>query len=917
MTFYGAAAEFSLSVGVDSFVGDGSNTAFTLSTTPFNENYTSITINGVTQHKSAYSLYGSVITFSEAPPNGYPIDVVTYYGTNDTTGPYANAAYSHANAAYSAANNATDTWVRNAANSASSYANSAYALANTIASGSAAGAYLHANAAYVSANASANYIAIGTANSAAVYANAAYLAANASINFIALGVANTANQHSISSYRHANAGYVQANTANIHSISAYTHTNAAYTLANTKFASSGGTISGDVNVTGNLTITGQTTYANTTTVLLGDNIITLNADIPMATAPTENAGLEVARGSSTNTAILWNETTDKWTFTNDGTNYSNLGSAAAESYANSAYLAANASVNFIALGTANVALTTANAASSYANSAYTQANANYTSAVTKLTVTNSGSSGYLIDQYTGNNPAIYVSAGETIAFLLNNVTGHPFMIRVSSGGSNYDTGLTHVSTSGVVSTDSSAQAQTSGTLYWKVPFDLAGSTYVYQCQIHSGMVGNIVIQQPVSSVASNTNLAYIQANAAFAAANNAVDTWVRSAANSASSYANGAFTAANNKVSKSGDTITGDLIINGNITVSGCTATLTVETLRVHDSIVDVAYDVTGTPALDAGIRVVRGDLNPVLLKWNESIDKWTFTNDGTNYSNVGSSAAEVYANSAYLHANAAFAVANTGGGAGTDTFAREQANSAYIHANAAFTVANTGGGASTDTYARNTANAAYIQANTALSLNVAVDSFTGDGSNTAFTLTATPFSKNFTTVTLDGISQHKSVYNVSSNILTFSDAPDIGVAIDISTYYGGQQGSGQYQTRTYVGNGSTVNYTVSARTSANSILVMENGVVQTPIADYTLAGTTLTFVTAPASGTNIHIREMSYGSDDATTASLYANGAYLTANSGSSYANSAYIQANSAFSTANTKASTGKAIAMAIVFGF
>jgi hypothetical protein len=69
------------------------------------------------------------------------------------------------------------------------------------------------------------------------------------------------------------------------------------------------------------------------------------------------------------------------------------------------------------------------------------------------------------------------------------------------------------------------------------------------------------------------------------------------------------------------------------------------------------------------------------------------------------------------------------------------------------------------------------------------------------------------------------------------------------------------------------------------------------------LAGTTLTFTTAPTSGTKIQIRELSYGSDDGAVAA--------------SYANSAYIQANSAFSTANTKASTGKAIAMAIVFGF
>lgn len=39
--------------------------------------------------------------------------------------------------------------------------------------------------------------------------------------------------------------------------------------------------------------------------------------------------------------------------------------------------------------------------------------------------------------------------------------------------------------------------------------------------------------------------AYIQANAAFDAANTATDTWVRSAANSASSYANSAYIHAN------------------------------------------------------------------------------------------------------------------------------------------------------------------------------------------------------------------------------------------------------------------------------------------------------------------------------------------------------------------------------------
>jgi plastocyanin len=184
----------------------------------------------------------------------------------------------------------------------------------------------------------------------------------------------------------------------------------------------------------------------------------------------------------------------------------------------------NATINYGNLPTANIVLLTGSAntaiyanislAQSLAAAASSQANSNYVSAVTRLTVTNSGSSAYLIDQYSGNNPSIYVSGGETIAFYLDGISGHPFMIRVSSGGSNYDTGLTHVANNGTVSTGSSAQAQVAGTLYWKVPFDIVGSTYVYQCQNHAGMVGNIVVQQPASFVAANTQLAFNAANSA-------------------------------------------------------------------------------------------------------------------------------------------------------------------------------------------------------------------------------------------------------------------------------------------------------------------------------------------------------------------------------------------------------------------
>jgi methylphosphotriester-DNA--protein-cysteine methyltransferase len=75
----------------------------------------------------------------------------------------------------------------------------------------------------------------------------------------------------------------------------------------------------DLTVSGNLTVSGTTTTVNTETINLADNIITLNSN--EAGTPSQNAGIEVERGSSTNVAFQWNETTDVWEYTVDGTNY--------------------------------------------------------------------------------------------------------------------------------------------------------------------------------------------------------------------------------------------------------------------------------------------------------------------------------------------------------------------------------------------------------------------------------------------------------------------------------------------------------------------------------------------------------------------------------------------------------------------
>ena len=81
-------------------------------------------------------------------------------------------------------------------------------------------------------------------------------------------------------------------------------------------------LANDVVIQGNLTVKGTTTTVESNTVSLGDNILVLNNDV--TGAPSENAGLEIERGTELNVSMRWNETSDRWEFTNDGFTYLNI-----------------------------------------------------------------------------------------------------------------------------------------------------------------------------------------------------------------------------------------------------------------------------------------------------------------------------------------------------------------------------------------------------------------------------------------------------------------------------------------------------------------------------------------------------------------------------------------------------------------
>jgi hypothetical protein len=165
-----------------------------------------------------------------------------------------------------------------------------------------------------------------------------------------------------------------------------------------------------------------------------------------------------------------------------------------------------------------------------------------------------------------------------------------------------------------------------------------------------------------------------------------------------------------------------------------------------------------------------------------------TYARNHANSAYLSQNTTGVYANSAYLsqnttgvYANSAYLSQNTTG---------VYANSAYIHANAAFAVANAGGGAVSDTYARNHANAAFAAANnsggTILNGEIFVtglQSFTSNGQNTQFTLSTTPSSANQLFVYVDGIYQQSDAYSLSNNTITLSEALDANAVLEVRVF--------------------------------------------------------------------------------------------------------------------------------------
>jgi hypothetical protein len=264
------------------------------------------------------------------------------------------------------------------------------------------------------------------------------------------------------------------------------------------------------------------------------------------------------------------------------------------------------------------------------------------------------------------------------------------------------------------------------------------------------------------------NNAYAQANLAYAQANNArsdsnttfatinstfgtINTNITTAntqANNAYAQANLAYAAANNSNLKSGGLISGtlnvtqDIIVGGNLYLSGNTTYINVSTYQVNDPLIYLAANNSLTDSVDIGFiggKNTGGTYSHTGLARDATDTKWKLfdnlpdeahINNIINFANatyatlvanleaqsillngnlvatnVNVNAAYSQANTAYAQGNAAYSQANSA--YGQANLAYTQANNSYSQANLAYTQANT---------ANTQANLAYIQANNSYS---------------------------------------------------------------------------------------------------------------------------------------------------------------------------------------------------------
>ena len=160
---------------------------------------------------------------------------------------------------------------------------------------------------------------------------------------------------------------------------------------------------------------------------------------------------------------------------------------------------------------------------------------------------------------------------------------------------------------------------------------------------------------------------------------------------------------------------------------------------------------------------------------------------------------------------------------------------------------------------------------NIILGANYVIDSFTGSGAATAYTLSTAPGSVANTAVYIDGIYQSKSNYTVLNSVLTFSTAPPLNSAIEVVSGDAIPTGASTTASAVSYNQGGTgsVSRTVQSRLR-DFVSVQDFGAIGNGVTNDAAAFTAAWAATAPQA---VYVPAKSYAITGTVTGKFYSFG--------------------------------------------
>jgi hypothetical protein len=780
------------SIVLDSFSGTGEQTEFILSTVPTSENYTIINIDGVSQLRTSYSLSGNIITFSSPPADGAVIEVMTFNIGSDGGGTLDsfNGNGEQTSFTLSTTPASEDYTIINIDGVLQLH--TSYSLSGNVITFTAPptdGSVIEVMTYNLGSGGGTSNVVVAGSNTQIQFNDDGNLGASENLTFN-----KTTNTFST--------GNVVANsisvTGNITLTDTVTANNA--NISNVL-------ISGNTVTTGNLR-TDNLQYANGTAYVFTTNAAGSNTQVQFNTDNAFSASTNFTFNTTTNTLSVTNIIANGNQLTN--LNASNvIGTVGSSEQANVANIANSVSGS-------NVSGQVSNA--SIAGTVYTNAQPNITSVgtLTDLSVTGNTSTGNLRTdnlQYSNGSPYVFTSnaAGANTQIQFNDANSFAGSANLTFDKTTNTLSVTNIIANGNQLTNINAS-------------NISG-------QVANALVAGTVYtnaQPNITSLGTLTDLS-----------------------------------------------VSGNAVIGGNLTVSGNLKYINVETLAIQDPIIELGGGPNNTPLTtndgkDRGtlLHYYTTEVVDAFMGWDNSNGEFAF---GSNVS----IASEVVTFNSLGNVRASYFLGNgsqlTGVTATTATTAETVTTNAQPNITSLGTLANltvdgianlsnvgnvkiTGGANGQVLSTDGVGNLSWIDqsAGGGNALNITVNEFTGDGTNTSFTLSSTPTSENFTIATIGGTVQPKTVYSLSGNVITFSSPPPNNSIIEVSSFVGSApsspsteiiNGTSNLSIATSNGNiTATVNGTSNVLSISSSNIVIKSNILPSTANTYSLGSEELYF---------------------------------------------------------------------------